>query len=163
MVQFAQGNMFDVMNDYDVLLVTGNGVVRDGNLVMGKGAAKDLAQRYRFFPALVGSKLQQYYPHIYSVDGRYYEKVYRYYLFLWKSYGENRTILGLLQTKMHYIDPTPLLLLSRSCDKLKTYAEMFPHQKIACSYPAIGYGGLPKDSVVPYIDKLPDNVTLFEL
>lgn len=57
----AYGNIWDLAPDFDAVVITTNGFVKkNGEAVMGKGIAKEAAQRYPELPKLLGKAIQTF-------------------------------------------------------------------------------------------------------
>ena len=140
------GDMLANIITGDIYLVTTNSYIRnDGALVMGRGAAKQLATLYPKIPYELGRRIQ----HLgeYNI-GVITDKV-------------SGLSLGAFQVKYHFGDAADLDLIKRSADEL---------HKVACedgrvfhvNFPGIGNGRVSFDSVYPLIERLPDNVCVWQ-
>jgi hypothetical protein len=161
-MKLATGNMFD--HPASLILVTTNSYVRsNGTLVMGRGAAAELRRHYPEAESVFGAKVQ-------NVAG----------LGIYITYGVLispcpicqvdhdpkvhmmglKPRYGIFQVKYHWGKPAVPELIQYSVAKLMTLAPQY--ESISLNYPAIGNGGLSKDTVWPLIKGLPDNVTVWE-
>lgn len=147
-MQHKFGNMLAGIVPGDVYLVTTNSFVRrDGALVMGRGAAKQLALLYPILPFQLGRRIQASCGHL----GEYNIGV------LTNGSGVS---LGAFQVKFNFADEADLELIQRSADEL---------HRIACedgrvfhvNFPGIGNGRLSIDDVMPIVETLPDNVNVW--
>ena len=148
MPTYRTGNMWDEShNAYDppqIFLATTNNVIVGDSLVMGAGSAFEMTQRFyqaeRKFAAAI----------------RQTKNPKRYLLVCTGKYG-------IIQTKYHYRDPSPLELVADSLSRLSRLAELFPTTTIHCPFPGIGLGGLREAIVKPYLDGLvqADNVHIW--
>lgn len=60
----AKGNMWDA--DVDAFVITTNGFVKkNGEAVMGRGCAKEAAQKCKAFPELLGRKIKEHGNHVF--------------------------------------------------------------------------------------------------
>lgn len=146
------GNMFDtigaIVGGNHMLLATGNSFIRqDGCLVMGRGAARQLALRY---------------PHIPRLFGRRITHLSKYLIVTEPSHQYAHPWLGVLQVKYHFKDMADMDLLSESISALKMTANTLPHFRIDINYPGIGNGCISAASdlkqIVHLLNSLPDNV-----
>jgi len=153
-MQLRKGDMFQ--HKADVLLVTANSyVTHNGVLVMGRGAAKqanDLYQCAEHFGWLVndtiGHKARQRYGVIMGDPGCYNPECPYW--------------LGIFQVKYHWRDEADLKLIEYSALKLTQLA--IPDEfKISLNFPGIGNGRLRREDVLPLLEGLPGNVTVWEL
>jgi hypothetical protein len=148
-------NLFDSQDPY--IFVTGNSYIdTNGSLVMGRGAALDLAIKLPYLKAIWGDQITRYYGHLgkYGVllakptDG----------LDLLGKKG-----IGIFQTKYHFKDPSNLELIKYSCKALISIMDSLgmEEEKVSMNFPGVGYGQLPFESVLPIVELLPDNVSLY--
>ena len=57
----VKGNLWDIYKDYDAICCTTNQVVKsNGNLVMGKGIAKQFSDKYKWLSKNWGERLKKY-------------------------------------------------------------------------------------------------------
>lgn len=154
-MKLARGNMF--LHPASLILVTTNSYVRsNGTLVMGRGAA---------------SEIKCYYPPAESVFGHLVKAcpgvgLKRYGVLLAPRVGNWLPGLpqyqwGIFQVKYHWNKPALPDLISHSTSKLMEIAHLYP--SISLNFPGIGNGGLGRDEVLPLIECLPSNVTVWEL
>ncbi len=149
-MKLAKGNMWDT--PAHMYIITGNSTVRrDGSLVMGRGAAKEASIRFpgcnrRFGKMIIGHKGPEDYG------------------FLWTDYAYANVKLGLFQVKYYWGHDADLELIAFSEEKLRT--QILTHWRklnISMNFPGIGNGRLDRALVLPIIERLPDNVTIWEL
>ena len=139
------GNLFDpnLPDPPDVRLFTANGVVkRNGELVMGAGAAKAAKQLVPEAPAVLGRRVRE--------EGRYLEDqgAYVYGLLIVPKLG-----LGAFQTKYHYRDKADPNLIALGAKKLGEFARANPGLRIAVNFPGVGLGRLPRKQVEALLDE----------
>lgn len=141
------GNMFNTIGnivDEHMLVVTTNSFIRrDGALVMGRGAAKQLATLYPDMPWTFASKM----------SGSLCT-----YSLLWTEATPFRPALGAFQVKRHYADDACIKLIRDSTLMLSTLAQEKPKTRFDMNYPGIGNGRLSINDVGPLLRNLPDNV-----
>lgn len=136
------GNLFD-SND-NLIVVTGNSYIKKNTeVVMGKGAALELKKlapniAYRF-----GNQILN----ICGSNG--------FYGFI--TSGRN----GLFQVKTHFKDNAELYLVERSTELLNEYILDKDYPTISMNFPGIGNGRLKAELVIPILEKLPDEITIY--
>ena len=150
-MQFEYGNIWDIWNVTDCLLVTTNGVVTKNGLVMGKGSAKEAVDRFPFLKEQFGEQAKN---HL-ALASQLYE--YRL-LFCTVETTPKIKLIGALQTKYHYSQGASLRLMIESLNELKMIATFYHQKRFDTVFPGIGYGKLEDSIVLPYLLELPDNV-----
>ena len=144
------GNMFDVFNTTDNFIVTTNSYLRSDNaLVMGRGAAKQLANRVPMIPHGFGRHIKQ----ICGDLGTYSVLILPY-----RTGSKHYMGLGAFQVKYHYNEDACIKLIAHATNQLKHLAEIGNDERYDMNYPGIGNGRLSMDDVAPIIETLPDNV-----
>lgn len=133
----------------DVLLFTANAAVTHmGKLVMGRGAA--LTVRYR-------------YPDVDGVLGRWIQRRGDPYGLVWFNPSGCDFTIGAFQVKHHWRDAADLRLITSSVDVLRRLAlQDWQRKKISLNFPGIGNGRLLRSDVLPLLERLPDNVSVWE-
>lgn len=122
-----EGDLWDV--SADALVITTNGIVRaDGAAVMGRGCAKEAADRFPKLPYLLGSRLREYgnIPH----------------LFIAGYLSEVGSPLVTLPVKHHWRGPADLALIGRMLLQLARIAERAKWEVVAMPRPGCGNGQL---------------------
>lgn len=139
-----QGNLWDELGHADLILFTANNTLdKNGHLVMGAGAALEAKELFPDAPARFGHLLNGGTPN-YGVAILGYADFH----------------LGAFQTKIHWRDPSPLSLIEYSVNKLIHCADRF--RRIALNFPGTGCGLVSESVVMPIIQKLPDNVFIYQ-
>lgn len=144
-MKLETGNMFDILGHQGpkgMFLVTGNSYIRnDGELVMGRGAAKQAKVRFPKLPLILGQMISH-------LD---------FYGF---AYVEHTHLgcLGVFQVKYNFMDPAEVPLIRRSAQALDKYATERPDWRFDLNFPGIGNGKLQVDEVIDLITPLPDNI-----
>lgn len=137
-------------NKEEIFLCTTCSVLdKSGYLVMGAGNAYVMKTLFPDAPSLFANGVRS--------------KIYldeEYNLYITES---NNISIGAFQTKKNWMKPSPLLLIERSAQKLKTTAELNPNKIFNLPWPGIGFGNLTKEQTKPYLDKLPSNVIIWSL
>lgn len=146
------GNIWNQEHVVDVLLVTTNCIVNArGELVMGRGAAQEAANRYPGVALELGQIITE----------KGYTARNPYGVIILPSYA-NGVQLGAFQVKHHWQYSAAIDLIKLSAYKLKVIAEACPKMTFAVNYPGIGNGRLTIAQVEPTILGLPDNVTFYK-
>jgi len=150
-MDFKTGNLFDpnLPDPPDIRLFSANGVVkRNGELVMGAGAAKAAKQLVPEAPAVLGRMLR---------DGEFQydegRKAYVYGLLVAPELG-----VGAFQTKYDYRGKSDPSLIALAAKKLWEFAKANPGLRIAVNYPGVGLGRLPEKQVKALLDEFLWNV-----
>jgi len=153
-MKLVHRDLFDsvhtISHDTLVLVVTTNRMQDSrGCLVMGAGAAKQMAELYPLAPCKLGR--------IVDAKGKG-----DYYLVVWE---EHRPRLGALQAKRHWRDPSPIGLVLSSIEALRRYALENQDLEIHVNFPGIGLGGLKEQEpiILKALEQLPSNVFVHKL
>lgn len=148
-MQHKYGDMLADIRPGDIYLVTTNSFIRkDGAVVMGRGAAKQLAEMYPNIPYLFGKSIAADCGHL----GEYNVGVLT-------DKGSN-TSLGAFQVKFHFKDEADLELIQRSVNRLHTLA-CEDGRIFHLNYPGIGNGRRRISEVSYMLAELPDNVNVW--
>jgi hypothetical protein len=141
------GEMFNAKWERcDALLVTTNAHKRtDHSIVMGRGAAKQLALLVDGIDVDFGRQIEHLKP----------------YGIVWSKYelsedgwgGMDVPYLGAFQVKRSFKDKASLDLIERSCVMLDKWCRAHPKAKVRLNYPGIGNGGLSEDEVRPILEE----------
>lgn len=151
-MKLATGEMWQAWGSADLFLVTTCGELdSSGALVMGKGIALEVKQRFPTVPLMVGNIIQ------YRAVRR--DNLYVYGFMDSPNYPAAK--LGLFQTKGEWRDTAKLELIELSAAMLKNWLTWHQGAKVHLNFPGIGYGGLSEGAVMPIIGSLPDNVTIW--
>jgi len=148
-MEIITGDLWNELGVADILFVTTNSTLtRVGRLIMGKGAAKEAAERFWRLPSLWGQQIMDW-----SLPGE------PYLLLLSKPEeygGEPPTHLGAFQVKTFWSHPAKLDLIEASARALRNNilgpVGTLPWQgRIAMNYPGIGAGSLCEEDVEPVL------------
>ncbi len=152
-MKIIKGNLWDSEDPY--ILVTTNSTVRkDGGLVMGRGAAKELITLEPHLQFVFGKEVKRcgldygiliYCPPLGSFSSSLYHKL-----------G-----VGAFQVKHHFRDKAELELIKYSTVALNRLIEGGVLTKASMNFPGIGWGHLTYEEVLPIVSQLPDSVTLY--
>lgn len=150
-MRVIKGDLFDEIGSADLLLVTCNNTIKkNGDLVMGRGAAHDLAERYPWIPVEAGKEVRTslWLP---GLGWRYGVKV------TWKKV--KKTCFGIFQVKYHFAQPANVDLILYSTRILCKVA--LDYRRIVMNFPGVGHGRLRFEDVLPIVVTLPENVFLY--
>ncbi len=139
-MKLEKGDMWSIFDLKEYFLVTTNSYIRtDGALVMGRGIAKQLADKIPSIPWSFGEKIE----HL-------------------SNYGIRATgHIAAFQVKRHFRDDAELDLIAASTYDLHRWAKTLPKRRFDLNFPGIGNGHLNYDEVLPLLEDLPDNVHIW--
>lgn len=124
----------------DVYLFTGNKyITKDGRLVMGRGAAKEVRDAY----AGIDKRI------------RICDSGVSF------TFIDGRQILGWFCVKNYFGDQADIDLIKRSTETLAGFAQDRTDVSFHMNFPGIGAGWLTYEKVLPIVRILPDNVILY--
>jgi hypothetical protein len=150
MAQFKIGNMFDAPLP-DLLCFTANATIKaNGALVIGKGAAEEVRDRFPGIDLKLGNTIS-----CYGRNGRYGLAII--------SWPALDTKIAAFQVKFDYLEPANLGLIRYSTIKLFEYIVCFQPASVYLNFPDIGNDGLAEADALPIVSLLPDNVTIWKL
>lgn len=161
MPTFERGDMWDAFNKTGWFLITTNPITRkDGSAVMGRGIAKQAAERFPTLQLDFGRKLSMYktaapeipVPNVSTIG--------------W--YGDNSTPVGWFMVKDHWAADAKLDIIRASVSRLLgafdaiAWGELDPVTRVDLNFPGIGNGKLSREEVLPLLEPLPDYVHIWE-
>ncbi len=150
-----QGNMWDFYDDADYFIFTGNSYIKtNGALVMGRGMAKQVRDKFLDIDKVIGSVISMTSGHLGFYGLRFAGVT------LTESSCRSYKI-GVFQVKKHFKDKATTDIIKASMTVLKRFADSCNTQQIHMNYPGIGFGCLTKKVVYPIIEKLPDSVHIW--
>lgn len=144
-MQLAHGDMWDVFGQADLFLITTNGVVNGGRLVMGAGVARQARDRFPGLDAALGRAA--------AAAGSSYG------LLVSPRWPAAR--LGAFQTKGHWREGLSPALIGLAARKLLAWCREHPDARVHLNLPGVGCGGLDRSAVLPLLEPLPDTVTVW--
>lgn len=159
MVRYATGEMFDQLGQPNqIVLATANASVgRAHNLVMGRGAAAGLLARRPGVDFVFGSRLLERNCAQRGLPSRVALSIAPYWL---EMDGEQQC--GVLQVKRVWWEDAEIGLIAGSLQKLAEVAQRRKKLHYHVNFPGIGAGRLERRCVLPLLEGLPDNVTIWE-
>lgn len=144
------GNMWTVFTQVDLFCITTNSYIRkDGELVMGRGIARQARDRYPGLGLALGNAIS---------DAGMHGKVYG--LLVSPSWPIKK--LAAFQVKVNWQANADLDIIKKSAQALWKFATANPDKSIALNFPGIGYGRLDYNNVLEIVKHLPNNVTLWK-
>lgn len=139
-----RGDMWSVFGSTDLFLFTSNPVVnKRGLAVMGRGIAKQLADRYPKVQKAFGTLLNTYKLPNAGIIGIF-----------------DGQLIGWCRVKDHFAQPAKISIIENSLKIVAALADY--HDRIDINFPGIGNGGLAREDVLPLLSVLPDNVHVWE-
>lgn len=150
------GDMWKMWGKTDLFIITGNASIKkDGYPVMGRGAAKEFADRFPLAVKGIGYEMSRY---------TYIQPYYGLLTFVIDdtTYGSLQQKFGLFQVKRWWHEKASLSIVERSTYELLALAEANKDWRIDINYPAIGNGKRMIEEIEPIISILPDNVHVWQ-
>jgi len=141
-----KGNFWDVYLNYDAVCCTTNMVVKsNGELVMGKGIAKDFNERFPGLAKQWGERTQE------IIDGKMPTNIIVSGFFL-------EPCRVSFPTKHHWKDKSDIKLIERSAGLLYAISQAIGWKKILVPRPGCSNGGLNwEKDVKPILEKVFDD------
>lgn len=143
--------MWDIFGKTGLFLITTNPIRRkDGAVVMGRGIAKEAALRFPELPFDFGRRLDPAvvgYQACASPTG------------VIKTYDQQE--VGFFMVKRHWKEAAVPEIIDDSVVDLMEWA-CHSFARIDLNFPGIGNGKLKREDVLPIIERLPDNVHVWE-
>ena len=158
MPQFRTGDMWTAYETSDLFLITTNSTIRkDGALVMGLGIARQAKERFPGLNVAMGAQIQVICGNP-SAALRPGQGIYG--LLISPRWPEAR--LGAFQVKRHWCQQADLTLIEKSTTALMHWATCRADRQVCLNFPGIGNGRLSRTAVLPILQQLPDNITIWE-
>ncbi len=139
---FRKGELFSSRGC--IIVTTNSFLTSECKLVMGRGAALQLKRKEPGIDMIFG-KL------VFDTCGH----LGRYGLLFHERYG-------IAQVKYRFNEKADLELITYSMNMLKETAKPNRDSRYNINFPGIGYGGLSKDEVMPILERLPNNIIIWE-
>lgn len=144
-----KGDMWSVFGKTGLFMITTNPIKRkDGAIVMGRGIAKQAAERFPTLPYDFGYRYSEHFAGYQGLTPTGLVKEY-----------DGQTI-GYFMVKRHWRLPAEILIIEDSVLDLCEYAHSF--RRVDLNFPGIGNGKLAREDVLPLLQVLPDNVHIWE-
>lgn len=153
-----RGNMWDIFGKTGLFLITTNPIRRkDGAVVMGKGIAKEAADRFPDMPFKFGERLN-------IIEGNGKKPFVNVIGFF------DNQMVGFFMVKDHWKNEANPAIIQQSVWDLIHNMRMTSilgewHEstmRVDLNFPGIGNGRLAREQVLPIIEVLPDNVHVWE-
>lgn len=135
----ATGNLWTYPADYRIITTNGT-IKRNGECVMGRGCAKEAMKKWPLLPKLLGNQLKLHGNRV------HYFAEYKLFTFPVKHNWYEDADENLISGSVAYLE-----CLARGDMKASTF--VMPR-------PGCGNGHLQWDNVRPFLESLPDNVTV---
>lgn len=149
MAQFEFGNMWNSFHKTDAFCITTNSYIRnDGEVVMGRGIAKQTKNLFEDLPLALGNKIKGRCGHLGT------------YGVLPTNRNENDKFVA-FQVKTHFKNDADLSLIRASTEGLGQMASKYEERRFDLNFPGIGNGGRDQSEVMPIVKELPDNVHIW--
>ncbi len=149
------GDMWQEIGNATILLCTTNAVINSkGELVMGRGAALEMKQKYPGIEKALAKRIMD--------KGCHYRPWFddnKPYGVISAGMSEGDTMLGAFQVKWSWDQDADLRLIDFSCKVLCQIAPKY--SRIVLNYPGVGNGRLTVQQVEPILRQLPDNVYIY--
>lgn len=149
MPTYEHGDLWSAFRGTDLFCFTTNSILRrDGRLVMGAGVARQARDRIPGLDLRLGARIRELgaASAVYGLIVLEPEPC---------ASSERRPLLGALQTKVQFRDPSPLDLVALSVRELAGWMHSHPGSRVDLPFPGIGLGGLDPTDVQPILDPLP--------
>lgn len=155
----AYGNMWDMIDDYDGIVITTNGYIKkNGEAVLGRGVAKEAVDRYPWLPKNLGAMLKAHGNKVFQFGllpdearGKKYDQ-YLYTFPVKPQWGPNG--------EMGWQAKADIEIIKRSCDELIDAIDFYDYMvgyKVIIPRPGCGNGKLQWEDVKPVIEQLLDD------
>jgi hypothetical protein len=163
MAEIIRGQLWKDPRDGDhplgMIVVTTNGFIRkDMTLVMGAGAARQMADRIPGFDFEAAEAILKWTRTVTGYAQPAGATAYGFMVI--REPNAERVGSGIFQVKMHWRNEANLDLIRDSVRTLGLYAKAHPNVAVRMNYPGIGLGRLSRATVEPLLTPLPDNVTV---
>lgn len=129
-----------------VVVTTNSSINKYGELIMGRGAAKEAKDRFPLLPKVAGEVVRNLKRMSMNDYGFVFFNCFR--------------LPAIFQVKHSFYDKAKLGLIKISTKMLNDFALKNREKSISMNFPGIGYGGLGKEEILPIISVLPDNVSV---
>jgi hypothetical protein len=152
MPTYRKGDYWDEYDQSDLFLFTSNGVLKDDRLIMGAGTAQQARDRFPGIDLAIGRKLMS--------DFDYEGKPIIYGLLISDRWPVGK--VGAFQTKLHWRQDSDLDLIKFSINLLDEWCHKNSAARVDLPFPGIGCGNLKRETVLEYLEALPNKVNVWE-
>lgn len=131
----------------DAVVITTNGYVKnDGTAVMGRGSAREAADRWIFLPSLLGEAINTFGNEV----------------FIWtlKELHEDEVIdknVFTMPVKHNWWEPADIELIEKSAVNLSIETDLWNFESVVMGRPGCGNGGLKWQEVKPVLEEILDD------
>lgn len=158
-----RGNMWDVFGKTDLFLITTNPILtKDNRVVMGRGIAKEAADRFHNLPYDFGRKILAA-----TYEQDYVDVLAPTHTGVIGEYDGQ--LIGWFMVKDHWALPAKISIIEHSVKSLEKAIHFRgipggvpPTLRVDLNFPGIGNGKLAREDVLPLLEVLPDNVHIWE-
>lgn len=127
-----------------VFMITTNPIRRsDGAIVMGRGIALEAKTKYPSLPFDFGEMLTKYPANVGYIGTYDYTRVYWF------------------MVKSHWREDASIDIIKKSVEELQ-FLYGFTDERVDLNFPGIGNGKLKRESVLPLLESLPNNIHIWE-
>lgn len=145
-----KGDMWSVFPTTDIFMITTNPIIKNnGEVVMGRGIAKEARDRFPTLAKDFGDALKRLHP---EIDDNSLGLIGIY---------DNKPIWWFM-TKDHWFESATLDRIKNSVFHLRYGFMCLEGARIDLNFPGIGNGNLPREKVLPLLVELPDNIHVWE-
>lgn len=151
MPTFEKGDMWSIFGKTQRFIITTNPVINSkGAVVMGRGIAKQFADRYPAGPFDMAKNITK------DIDLGYEPLFGRIHVY-------DKQAVYYFMVKRHWREAAHPAVIRDAARELRISAMDRPQERFDLNFPGIGNGKLPREQVLPLLDDLPSNVHIWEL
>lgn len=159
------GDIWSVFGKSDLWLFTGNSyITKKDELVMGRGLAKEVKDRYAEVPKKLVERIQR--PRLRdSFETKIAWSIYgvTFIPFEFPPDSDEGFYLGVFQVKRHFKDKAELSLIGHSVLALQNAIRQYEFNRVDLNRPGVGWGALNWEHVYPIVAELPDCVHIWTI
>jgi hypothetical protein len=152
MPAYERGDMWDVFGKTDLFLITTNPIrKKDGAVVMGRGIALQMKERFPDLPYAFGKRLSLL-DELFGQHKCFVDSIGNY---------ENQ-LVGFFMVKNHWRDAADPRVIEESVWELQQWIGDEVFHRVDLNFPGIGNGKLKREDVLPLLEPLPNCVHIWE-
>ena len=153
-MQEIEGNLFSSNEQGpDAICITTNGFVNaQGALTMGRGCAREAKVRWPGIHLLVGEVVRKQGNNVFLLTETVEGSIILPVQSPWPTLTVPYHILT-FPTKHHWSEPSDLLLIDKSCQQVRRFADEFGFQSVVIPRPGCGNGQLNWEEVRPVLER----------